>query len=336
MAVTLCKELFPGRKGSDGIERKLKHTRIFEVITDDPNDDDYIAGAGDGVTIPRNGDIHPNNPYAVMVAISADQDDETPYRWIVVCEYDTEMPTSQAREAGGYDASGQSQAGGQGSSSASPGNPLARDDNPLDRPPEWETDWEESQVVAQFSRSGREPDTFDGTIIWPFGSRICNSAGLPFDPPPMKPSGTATVTVSKNYPIGHALLALNAQRDWMNAINQGDWKGLPEGMGRIAGMKLKYSIENGIPFCRITFRIKISDEDWGHDLNLLDHSYVERWADDSLHKIDLPQGSGIFPDTPQRLNGNGIRLDDPALLSHDDVFLRFGVFKFKDFADLEL
>lgn len=332
MAVTLCKELFPGRHGSDGIERKLKHTRVFEVLTDDPNDDDYIAGAGDGVTIPRNGDIHPNNPFAVMVSITADQDDESPLRWLVVCEYDTELPISQSRESGGFDANGESVLGGDA------GNPLARADNPLDRPASWSFEWEQVQIVAEKSRSDGtgSPDNFDGTVTWPFGTLICNSAGLPFDPPVMIEDSQPVATVVKNYPVGHAILFLSAQATWKNAVNNAEWKGFAAGTARIIGMNFTYATENGITFGRMTWRIKFTDAPDGWDLVLLDQSYAERWADDSLHKIDLPIGSGIFPDTPQKLNGNGIRLDDPALLSHDDFYLRFGIYKPRDFTELEL
>lgn len=327
MAVISCKELFPGRKGSDGIERKLKHTRVFEVLTDDPLDDDYIAGAGDGVTIPRNGDIHPNNPFAVMVSITADQDDESPTRWIVVCEYDTELPLSQARESGGFDANGESVLGGQA------GNPLARADNPLDRPAQWSFEWEQVQAVAEYSREdgSGSPDNFDGTITWPFGTRICNSAGLPFDPPPMYEDSQPVATVIKNYPVGHPILLLAAQSTWKNAVNNAEWKGFAAGTARIAGMGFTYATENGITFGRMTWRIKFTDRAWGWDLNLMDVGYVQRLADDSLKKIDIPQGSGIFPDTPQKLNGNGLYYD-----STGEISLRFGIYKPMDFTDLEL
>lgn len=331
MAVILCKELFPGRRGSDGIERKLKHTRVFEVLTDDPLDDDYIAGAGDGVTIPRNGDIHPNNPYAVMVSITADQDDETPYRWVVVCEYDTELPRAQAREAGGYDASGASQVGGQGSSPGTTGNPLARDDDPLARPAMWRVSHETTQEVVTRCKSGFKPDDNDPTIVWNWGLVICNTAGYPFDPPPMVEASQTVITITKNYPIGHTLLSLSSQTDYIHHINAAEWKGLAAYTVRITGMDIEYSVENGIEFGRITFQLKHRWEGW--NLELLDCGYYETdFGGGETFELDVPEGSGKPPNEPQLLDGAGFRKapGDPP------VFLEFGIYEIADFDDLGL
>lgn len=326
MAVVSVEELFPGRRGSDGIERKLKHTRVFEVITDDPADDETIAGAGVG--IPRNGDLHPNNPFAVMVAISADNSDETPLIWLVVCEYDTELPGNQAREAGGYDASGQSQVGGQGSSAGTPGNPLARDDNPLDRPATFRIVWEQTQKIATETVLGGEPEGVD--IAWPHGTQICNGVGDPFDPPPMKDTAHPIITIEKNYPIGHSLLALSEQLLWQNAINLGEWRGCPEGTLRIVGMDIVYSVENSIEFGRITFRMK--GEVDGHDLVLVNQGFrhvPNAFVSTVPELIDQPLGSGAYPDKATPLK------DDHILPPGDPLhYLRFGVYLYKDFDGL--
>lgn len=341
MAVVLCKELFPGRRGSDGIERKLKHTRVFEVLTDDPNDDDYIAGAGDGVTIPRNGDIHPNNPFAVMISITADQDEESPLRWIVVCEYDTELPVSQAREAGSMDATGGSQPGGQGATQSSPGNPLARDDDPTTRPTKWSTATEKTQEVAVRSVSAKTPDIYDGGITWNWGQAIVNSAGYKFDPPAMKDCGYTAITAVKNYPIGHTILSLDTQEAYRDHVNGDVWYGREVGTCRLASINVDYDVENGIPFGRVTFIIlykpfkRESGDiiDGGWNLRLLDCGYYEFDLVEAVEFVlDNPPGSGIPPNEPQMLDGSGFRkaAGDPP------VYLEFGVYEDALFNDLGL
>lgn len=341
MAVTLCKELFPGRRGSDGIERKLKHTRVFEVLTDDPNDDDYIAGAGDGSTIPRNGDIHPNNPFAVMVNITANQDEESPYRWIVVCEYDTELPTSQARESGGYDSTGGSQVGGQGSSAGTPGNPLARDDDPTARPTRFSNATEKTQEIAVRSIVAKTPDIYDAGITWNWGQAIVNSAGLRFDPPAMKRASYTAITAVKNYPIGHTILSLDTQESYRDHVNGDVWYGREVGTCLIDSINVDYDTENSISFGRVTFVIlykpfkRESDNiiDGGWNLRLLDCGFYEFDLAQTLEfLLDVPEGSGIPPNEPQLLDGSGFR-NPPG---DAPVYLEFGVYDDALFNDLGL
>lgn len=330
MAVVSTEELFPGRKGSDGIERKLRYTRIYEVITDDPDDDANIAGIGDG-SIPRNGDPHPNNAFAIMVSITADNSDATPFHWLVVCEYDTDLPHSQSRESGGFDTSGNSQAGGQGSSSSTPGNPLARDDNPLDRPPTFSSTWEQTtEIITHGIESGREP-TLDA-IGWSYGNQIVNGVGDPFDPPPTREVAYPIITISKNYPIGDPILTLGSQNQWQNAVNLLDWRGFERGTLRIVGMDFTFATENGISFARMTFRMRGNAD--GFDLTLTNQGF--RYIPDPAGlatrvDIDTVVGSGRARDKPTPLHDEGIM--DPG----DNLqYLTWQIYPELDFDDLGL
>lgn len=322
MAVISVEELFPGRRGSDGIERRLKHTRVFEVITDDPNDDDTIAGAGPG--IPRNGEFHPNNPFAVMVDIQADNSSDSPNIWLVVCEYSTDVPREQSREAGGYSPSGQSQPGGK------EGNPLAREDDPRFWAPKYRVDWEQSQEIAFETVLGGEPEL--ESIAWPWGNRICNAVGDPFDPPPMKEVSYPVVTIEKNYPIGDPLLSLDTQREWQNVLNLDTWKGIEPGLLKLCKFNIVYDIHNGIPYGKITFGMKMNWLGW--DLRLINRGYrfIENFFIDPNPKlIDRPLGSGVFPTEPTNLFDQGILPDGDPL-----QFLNFGIYRYKNYSALGL
>lgn len=331
MAVILCKELFPGRRGKDGIERKLQHTRVFEVLTDDPNDDDYIAGAGDGVTIPRNGDAHPSDPFATMTSITADNDDEIPTRWLVICEYTTELPTVQAREAGGYDSSGASQLGGQGSSAGVPGNPAARDDDPTTRPTRWSSSSDRFQEVARRCVTGKKPDDLDGAITWPWGLDIVNSAGMPFAEPVMREASRTIYTAVKNYPIGHPVLDLGNDENYRDHVNTASWYGRAAETVLCVTYDVVWKFENSIPFGEVTFQFKSNPAGWNAELR--DTGFYEYFSG-AWFPLDQPEGSGREPTSAVDLDGAGVRnVSGPPLVP---VYLKFGLYDNADFSALGL
>jgi hypothetical protein len=92
MAVIYVEELWDGRTGEDGIERKRKYTRRFEVRTNNAADDGTVAagaGAGAGARalgLPGNGDAYPNDAFALVVSIRPDQSADDPTLWYVTVE----------------------------------------------------------------------------------------------------------------------------------------------------------------------------------------------------------------------------------------------------------
>lgn len=128
MAVINVRRNFTGRGGSrDQTERKV-YNLVYEVITDNPEDDETIVGNGvDPVTsmrVPINGDPHPYNPLAVATDVAPEMSDDSYYIWYVTVTYDTNPKT------GGQDPSQP-----EGSTSVmEPGN---WPDNPLLEPAKW-------------------------------------------------------------------------------------------------------------------------------------------------------------------------------------------------------
>ncbi len=316
MAVVHVEELWPGRGGKDGIEKKFTHTRIFEVKTDDPADDEMTAGAAEG--LPRNGDAHPNNDRAAMIDIDCQNSDDDPTLWLVVCTYSTEIPGNQARETAGYDptsgASIPTGGGGEGT------DPYQRAENPLDRPATYRVDWESTTEICT-----------EGT----FGAAIKNSAGDPFDPPPQVEVSYPVITIEKNYPIGDPILNLDVQDEYQDAVNLDAWHGIDAGKCRFVGLNVIYGFENGVRFGRVTFRIKIRKKGWL--LRLVDCGFRE-FVPGSLtpppaDKMEpIRDEHGVEVAQPVPLDGAGRKLTPGAAL----VYLEFSIYTEKLYAPLGL
>lgn len=139
MAATSVALLFTGRGGKDTRDNHRTYTRVYEVITDDPADDEQIvsnASAG-GTTVPLPGDPLDTDPGAVVVSIDFQQSDDDPQIWYATCEYDTDPPTNdrdKPDERVDLD-----------------GNVIdknQRAENPLDEPAQWALTFEDSTEPA--------------------------------------------------------------------------------------------------------------------------------------------------------------------------------------------
>lgn len=90
MTVTSVAEIMDGRDTSEDTFRNVteaRHTRAFRVVTDDRHDADLdILGAAE---VPKNGDVHPDDPIAFCRGRSASQQDNSPYVWRLLCVYST-------------------------------------------------------------------------------------------------------------------------------------------------------------------------------------------------------------------------------------------------------
>lgn len=101
MAVVSCRAKFEGRGGSTDYKGRKTRTLQFEVVTDDPADNEAVVEtAVDPTTIdvthrvPAFGDPHPYEPDCVCVSRSPDQHSDSFYIWTVTCEYDSEPETA--------------------------------------------------------------------------------------------------------------------------------------------------------------------------------------------------------------------------------------------------
>lgn len=131
MGIASVEPLFEGRSGSQSWKFRRTGSRTFEVITDDVNTTEAevlsaIHPEDASKKIPNYGDSHPGLPTAVCVDKEAEQDDETPFRWFVRVEYDSEPETGASQEV--------SPTGEGTNAGEKPGN---RVENPLNRPAQW-------------------------------------------------------------------------------------------------------------------------------------------------------------------------------------------------------
>ena len=91
MAATEVNLLFTGRGARETFDRQRTYTRMFEVLTDDPLDDEQVVGNAAG--IPQLGTEFEADPDAVVVNVDCRQSDESPTIWMVTIEYDSNPPT---------------------------------------------------------------------------------------------------------------------------------------------------------------------------------------------------------------------------------------------------
>lgn len=289
MAVVYVTELFEGRTGGDNLERKRSYVRVFEVRTDDPEDDATVAGGTD--LLPRNGDPHPNDEFAVMVAIEPAQSSQDNTLWQVTCRYSSDFPEDQQREALGYDSSGQpvenpgSSTGGTGGGGG--GESMTRETDPRSRPARWSGTWEQTTEVLRTDVAG---------------VAIKNSAGDPFDPPPTVERNYLVLTIEKNISCDSAFLRRSNQRDYQEAVNSDRPWGYDEMTLKVARVEFKSEIENGIAYVAASLSIKFKPEGWL--MKLVDAGFRNS-AGNFFGKDPV---TGALPSDPKPLDGAGAAL----------------------------
>src|SRR5581483_11506179 len=139
MPVVSVYEVWTGRTGQDTFTKRRTFSRVFEVWTDNAFDDAVVVGSCP--LLPRLGNGYPTDPAAVVVAVKPAQDDETPLRWMVTCDYDTQ-PDNPQRQANQQQPAGAS-GGGQ------PQGPGQQPENPLARPPVWKGGFQQTTEVLE-------------------------------------------------------------------------------------------------------------------------------------------------------------------------------------------
>lgn len=331
MSIVSVNKTWTGRGGTDTYDRKRSYREVWEVVTNNPLDDEEIAAGAPAALmgLPRLGQPHERFPFAVCVEIDAAQSEDSPFHWAVNVRYE-----SNPQLPNGNDPDGNSQ---------SPGE---IPENPLLRPPTWEVSFESTTEPARFwlplDSSGNVPALPKGggfaalaRRLMPAGSFIPvrNSAGLPFDPPLEVEVSRPVWRVTKNVrgASGAYLLALE------NAINDREWRGIPKWCCKTRGTRASNKFENGVSFVELTVEIAIKNETWLPEI-----------LDAGLHarqKRDL-KGDGEVTETwtqirdpfnsvstdPQPLDGKGQPLKPGA----EPVFLRglSANFQLRDFATL--
>ncbi len=97
MAVLEISLLWTGRGGKDDIDHHRTYTRTYEVLVDDPDDDEQVVGNASiigGLSIPQRGESFDRDERAVVSHVSAIQSDDDWHIWHVEVEYDTDPKSS--------------------------------------------------------------------------------------------------------------------------------------------------------------------------------------------------------------------------------------------------
>lgn len=292
MAVTEVHELFPGRDGGDNLDRKRDYTRVFEVRTDDPQDDAFTAGAGTGSDIPRNGEPHPSDPDAIMVRIRAVQSSADDTLWEVTCEYSSDIPEEQGREALAHTTDGtpeenpNSSTGGSSGTGGS-GDTIVREIDPRNRPAQVSVRWEQTQEILRKDING---------------VAITNSAVRPYDPAPTWERSYPVYTVTKNVSLNSEVLNLFHQEAYMEAVNSDEPWGFGAGILRVMALEWHSQVENGVAFAVVTLSLKFKWDGW--KLKLADVGF----HDIDGNKIGQDPKTLAFPTDPVPLDGEGFEL----------------------------
>ncbi len=151
MAVTRVRKLFPNRGGKQDWSTRIVYTFVFQVVTDDPNDDEDVVFNGvdpfnPSEKIPHFGDPHPGNVFAVVTEVDIQQSDESFYIWLVNVTYDTNPDTP-----GGQQPTTAGNLSGNGEITNKPGDFKV---NPLLRPPQWQLSFiDKTEPIESWTRT---------------------------------------------------------------------------------------------------------------------------------------------------------------------------------------
>lgn len=194
MPVLTVKEI-PQRDGSFAKGYARKYKRVFRVVSDDEKDGPITIGYATGISI---GDEYESfetgetDPLALCTDVDAVQTDESSLIWIVTARYENETAAPQQTPT-------QNQQPGSG------GDP----DDPTQWAPKLAWTYGEVQLAMRKALSPA------GVPSVP----VVNSAGYPFDPPPMQRHKYLILTHTRIEDY-HSTFD---QQDYAGAINAGAW-----------------------------------------------------------------------------------------------------------------
>ncbi|AWM40278.1 hypothetical protein GobsT_12620 [Gemmata obscuriglobus] len=295
MSVVSANMTWTGRGGTDTFTRQRTYREQWEVITDNPLDDEEIVvGTAALVGLPRLGQPHPRFPFAVCVEIEAAQSEESPFHWLVSIKYDSNpsLPNGTSPEGAGQ-------------------SPADIPENPLLRPVTWEVSFETTTEVAREWRV-----ITAGNLAANF-TPVRNSAKLPFDPGLQIEVARPVWRLTRNIPYisGEQLLKFE------NAINDRMWRGIPKWCAKVRGTRAGSKYENGVAFVEFAVEVALKNETWIPEV--LDAGMMELvqlpTTPDGQHPVTWRAMRGPYgEDGPFPLDGQGRKLAADA----EPVFLR--------------
>jgi hypothetical protein len=211
-------------RGGGATADERRHTEVWEVITDDEDDDqEVILASGQ---IPSGYASHPNDPAARLAAFRFLNHPDDPTYWIVYCEYSTRQPPPGVAPTGG--------------ASGSPQENYV--DDPVLKPAQVSIRTETVQIAIEADLDGNPIRNLAGT---PYATQTIDDNGL-------------ILSLQKN----RALLPLAILRLYRNAVNSDVWYGIPAGHAKILSLRADAHFDKERFYWAFAGEIFIADDEW--------------------------------------------------------------------------
>lgn len=314
------------RSGSDDDDNNREFVRAFFVLASSPTVGPIAVLATPG--IPAIGvnyegdDASEIDIGAVVRRRNARQDSVAPQLWVVEVTYSVKPLTGNGGDP-------------------NKGDPTQQAPNPLDRPAQWELSFQEFQRPVTEGYLVNDSDQLLDAEGDPIAEEdadtavavaIVNSAGDPYDPPPMRDDSRIVLVVTRNEPWPADATFARAYKD---AVNSDTFFGVPPGFAKVKSIRARNAYEPQIgKFIQVTYEFTIREGNFDGDnwnLNLLDAGYNQ--LDGSGDPVAITDKNGVAVSSPQRLNGTGVWLDNP---DDPSVYRRWRIYPRKPFAALGL
>ncbi len=326
VVVKQIQEIFAGSVGTGFTTNNVRnYVRKLRVILDSDFTENRFASPGDVQVYP--GLPRPYGSYisqlsakeqdlnALCVRLTAEREHPDDWQtWIVTADYSTEIPDHGPITDGTY-VFGDSEIGPQ--------------NQPWLLPPKIEWDVQETTVARQYDLNGHA---------------FLNSARVPFSPAPAFEEAYPVLIISRNeqnFTASHIA-------DWSFVVNSAPFLGRLAGQVQCLPPKAKKVYFGRTPYYQAVYRLrfKVTDEmvplalgklpaTWQPDI--LDQGYHRLVEDQALGKfVPRPIYEGMTPvSRPRLLDGAGEVLVLPnADLSNDPVYIRFDVYRQRNFSEL--
>ncbi len=342
MAVVSVNLLFTGRGGKETFERQRTYKRVYEVITDNPNEAEQVVG--NAVGIPQLGTPFFTDPYAVVVDVDVEQSEASDLIWLVTVSFDSKPKMPAAVDPNG-----------------TTHDPVAANtQDPLARPAQWRfssidteeplTEWR--RVKADGTPVFTNPANWAATTAYALGAYVqaagmvyrCTIAGTSgaFGPSFTLTDGSVTwvlwssladaladpnaailvaVANSGSFPFDPPpmetvskpmiqvtkavpLITLEYLMLMKNAVNSTTWRNIPPRCAKCLTIEASNKQENGVSFVEACWHIALDPDTF--DRRILDCGYG------SVRTILIPTAPGFKKGFVEFTDDNGQPYTSPV------------------------
>jgi hypothetical protein len=157
------------------------------------------------------------------------------------------------------------------------------------------------------------------------GHKIANSAGDPYDPPPMFDRARATIKVQKNLALTSfsPVTAVNN----VNKVNSATYLSIGSGNLKCQGVSYTEQEEQGLTYWNTEWEFLFDEDDW-NPVKILDAGYRQRKAGSTTSTpITDPLQNGPI-NSPWPLLPSGVMMPDPTVAPNYKEFIMYGIVDF--------